>query len=312
MEISIKNDKQIEELADQIIGLSDSTTNTSEIKSEIINLINDQLYHQIKNVTLSTIIKEQIDNNAAPSVAEKEIKESMPTKAKPAKSKSTTSETTPVNTIFKTNAASLADDQPKDQTGQPINLEPVASAEEAPEVGPQVAPDKAPVSQQPTVQSTNAPVKQPEPTPQPAPQPMPSNVNTADPLTQYEQLGEPETGSINYNDHQYPFSVSVIKRGAMAGKKMIVVKSPIDDYTANYLANNPDVRKRLEQEAADLNARYQGQTPTNINVTHKLIFTMAAKPSLNSYVNDLDAIVHAVERAVAEANMQTAKAPDQP
>lgn len=62
MRISIENQSQIEDLADQIIDLQDVTTSTSEVKSQIINLIQDNLYHKIKNISLSTIIKEQFDD----------------------------------------------------------------------------------------------------------------------------------------------------------------------------------------------------------------------------------------------------------
>ena len=63
MRISIENQSQIEDLVDQIIDLQDVTTSTSEVKSQIINLIQDNLYHKIKNISLSTIIKEQFDND---------------------------------------------------------------------------------------------------------------------------------------------------------------------------------------------------------------------------------------------------------
>lgn len=63
MRISIENQSQIEDLVDQIIDLQDVTTSTSEVKSQIINLIQDNLYHKIKNISLSTIIKEQFDDD---------------------------------------------------------------------------------------------------------------------------------------------------------------------------------------------------------------------------------------------------------
>lgn len=82
MEISIKSNKDIEELADEIISLNEITTSTSEVKAKIINLINDTLYHKIKNVTLSTIIKDQFEDAEAPSVEEKEEEQPAP-KEKP-------------------------------------------------------------------------------------------------------------------------------------------------------------------------------------------------------------------------------------
>lgn len=63
MRISIENQSQIEDLVDQIIDLQDVTTSTSEVKSQIINLIQDNLYHKIKNISLSTIIKEQFNDD---------------------------------------------------------------------------------------------------------------------------------------------------------------------------------------------------------------------------------------------------------
>ena len=92
MEISIKNNKDIEELADEIISLSDITTSTSEVKAKIINLINDNLYHKIKNVTLSTIIKDQFEETEVPSVAEKEAEKKEPVKEKPAPKSATNEE----------------------------------------------------------------------------------------------------------------------------------------------------------------------------------------------------------------------------
>lgn len=75
MEISIKNDKAIEELADEIIGLTEVTTNATEVKTQIINLINDSLYQQITNVSLSTILKQEIEKHDNPSVGEQEAAE---------------------------------------------------------------------------------------------------------------------------------------------------------------------------------------------------------------------------------------------
>lgn len=80
MRISIENQSQIEDLADQIIDLQDVTTSTSEVKSQIINLIQDNLYHKIKNISLSTIIKEQFDDNdqETNNVKAKPIEEKQP------------------------------------------------------------------------------------------------------------------------------------------------------------------------------------------------------------------------------------------
>lgn len=85
MRISIENQSQIEDLADQIIDLQDVTTSTSEVKSQIINLIQDNLYHKIKNISLSTIIKEQFDD---------EPQDSHNTKTKNAEKKQTDSNVT--------------------------------------------------------------------------------------------------------------------------------------------------------------------------------------------------------------------------
>lgn len=247
MEISIKSNKDIEELADEIISLSDITTSTSEVKAKIINLINDHLYHQIKNVTLSTIIKDQFEETEVPSVAEKATEKKEPVEEKPT---------------------------PK----------PATNKEKAEGITPADIFGAAPES--------------PKPEEKPAPQPTEPTIDTKEPLSQYEKLGEPTSGQITYNGNKYDFALKPIKSGAFAGQKALVVIYHIDPSDNQAIISNDAIYQNFMHSLNQLADKDMGQITSFYNRDNAMLFTITTKEKLNQYVNDLDEAVQLMHQAI--------------
>lgn len=226
MEISIKNDDTIEELADAILSLNGLTTNTTEIKASIINLINDKLYQHITNISLSTIIKNQLPS---------ETKSNSPVKTEPKKN----------NNKVKTDSSS---DNVVNET--PENIFP------------------------PT---------------------MPTDVNEIDPATQYHNNQPATSGTLTYDHTKYNYETTVMKAGPFKGQTKIVVQYQLPE-TINQKFADKDNQAKLTEIIKQLNAKYQGQTPTYYNQHHSLLFTIADEKTLNDYVNDLDSVKLEVEK----------------
>lgn len=276
MEISIKSNKDIEELADEIISLNEITTSTSEVKAKIINLINDTLYHKIKNVTLSTIIKDQFEDAEAPSVEEKE--EEQPDE-KPAPKK------------------------------EPIQETESASNENFTSVTPADIFGAAPKTTKPAVQATEAP--QPEPAPQTteAPKPAPQqNISTMEPEAQYEALGEPQATKITYNGREYELSLKAIKSGALAGKNMLVAIYRVPAEQNTQMMSNPEAHKNFNAQIAQMTTKDMGQTTCFYNAQNAMMYTITSKETMNRYINDLDNAVELFNQTLQQAPQLTTQA----
>lgn len=276
MEISIKNNREIEELADEIISLEEITTNTTEVKTKIINLITDKLYHSIKNVSLSTIIKDQLET---PQVTKKNGQTAVtkpvhvetadqPTEPEPTEpTKPDMTKVTPEEIFGKKPAAAPSEPATKPASAEPQPAapkeEPVASAE--PEMVDTTIKDDA----------------------------MP--FSTPDPLTQYQQNNKAQSGNLTYNGTNYNYSIKKIKRGSLAGQDAIVVEYHVPASINDQIINNPAIKDEIETAVKQLNAKYEGQTPTFYNAAHSLAFVIATESTLNDYVNDLDTIMHLIQ-----------------
>lgn len=276
MEISIKNNREIEELADEIISLEEITTNTTAVKTKIINLITDKLYHSIKNVSLSTIIKDQLETpqvtkkNGQTAVTKPIHVEIADDSAEPEPTEATKpdmTKVTPEEIFGKKPAAAPTEPAAKSAPAEPQPAapkeEPVASAE--PEMIDTTIKDDA----------------------------MP--FSTPDPLTQYQQNNKAQSGNLTYNGTNYNYSIKKIKRGALTGQDAIVVEYHVPASINNQIINNPAIKDEIETAVKQLNAKYEGQTPTFYNAVHSLAFVIATESTLNDYVNDLDTIMHLIQ-----------------
>lgn len=280
MEISIKSNKDIEELADEIISLNEITTSTSEVKAKIINLINDTLYHKIKNVTLSTIIKDQFEDAEAPSVEEKE--EEQPAE-KPAPKAA-----------------------PKKE---PIQETESASSENFTSVTPADIFGAAPKTTKPAVQATEAPKPEPAPQTTEAPKPAPQqNISTMEPEAQYEALGEPQATKIIYNGREYELSLKAIKSGALAGKNMLVAIYRVPAEQNAQMMSNPEAHKNFNAQIAQMTTKDMGQTTCFYNAQNAMMYTITSKETMNRYINDLDNAVELFNQALQQAPQLTTQA----
>lgn len=288
MEISIKNSHEIEEVADEIIALEEITTNTTEVKTKIINLITDKLYHSIKNVSLSTIIKDQLET---PQITKKN---SQTVTTKPAKESVKETVTKPIN-------KDMTKVTPEEIFGKkPTDSQPAKTAKKTTEEQSEAASQHTKVDSQSTTKSAEKPVQAPS-TPFPMvdttikDDEMPLSDTTPDPLTQYQQNNKAQSGNITYNGTNYNYAVKRIKRGPLAGKDAIVVEYHVPASINNQIINNPQIKQEIEDEVKALNAKYEGQTPSFYNAVHSLAFVIATENSLNDYVNDLDMIMHVIQ-----------------
>lgn len=284
MEISIKSNKDIEELADDIISLSDITTSTSEVKAQIINLINDHLYHKIKNVTLSTIIKDQFEEDEPEtSKTETENKTSpQPSSAQSvAETKKTIENTNDIESISPADIFGAAPTEPE---------EPEEQAKE---------------------QNTEPPTISPEET---------SSTSTSsanDPRSQYEKLGEPATATIVYNGNSYEIAQKVIKAGVMKGQTMLVAQHHVDPADNQILATNKQALVNYQNQIKQLTSKDQGQTTAFYNVKNALLYSITSKETMNQYINDLDEALELLKQTIQNANssqpaFQTTATPVQP
>lgn len=285
MEISIKSNKDIEELADDIISLSDITTSTSEVKAQIINLINDHLYRKIKNVTLSTIIKDQFEEDEPEtSKAETESKTSpQPSSSQSvAETKKTIENTNDIESISPADifgAAPTEPEEPETQTKKQESQTVVDSPEEE-------------TSSTPT--STDN-----------------------DPQSQYEKLGEPVTATIVYNGHKYEIAQKLIKAGAMKGQTMLVAQYHVDPADNQIFATDNQALVNYQNQIKQLTSKDQGQTTAFYNVKNALLYSLTSKETMNRYINDLDEALVLLKQTIQNTNVshsapQATTAPAQP
>lgn len=287
MEISIKSNKDIEELADEIISLNEITTSTSEVKAKIINLINDTLYHKIKNVTLSTIIKDQFEDDEVPSVEEKK-------EEKPAPTEEPVQETEPASSASSESFTSVT---PADVFGAaPKTTEPAVQATEVSqptETKTQVTETPKP---EPVVQTTEVPTPAPQTT-QPASQ---QDISTMEPEAQYEALGEPQTTKITYNGREYELSLKAIKAGALAGKNMLVAIYRVPAEQNAQMMNNPEAYKNFNAQITQMTVKDMGQNTCFYNAQNAMMYTITSKETMNRYINDLDNAVELFNQALQQ------------
>lgn len=283
MEISIKSNKDIEELADDIISLSDITTSTSEVKAQIINLINDHLYHKIKNVTLSTIIKDQFEEDE-PETNKTETESK--TSSQPSSSQSVAETKKTIE-----NANDIESISPADIFGA-ASTEPEEPEEQAKE------------------QNTESPT---------SPEKTSSTPTSAanDPRSQYEKLGEPATATIVYNGNSYEIAQKVIKAGVMKGQTMLVAQHHVDPADNQILATNKEALVNYQNQIKQLTSKDQGQTTAFYNVKNALLYSITSKETMNQYINDLDEALELLKQTVQTANssqpaFQTTATPVQP
>ena len=293
MEISIKSNKDIEELADEIISLNEITTSTSEVKAKIINLINDTLYHKIKNVTLSTIIKDQFEDAEAPSVEEKE--EEQPAE-KPAPKAAPKKE--PIQETESASSENFTSVTPADIFGAaPKTTKPAVQATEA------LQPTEA------KSQATEAPKPEPAPQTTEAPKPAPQqNISTMEPEAQYEALGEPQATKIIYNGREYELSLKAIKSGALAGKNMLVAIYRVPAEQNAQMMSNPEAHKNFNAQIAQMTTKDMGQTTCFYNAQNAMMYTITSKETMNRYINDLDNAVELFNQALQQAPQLTTQA----
>lgn len=285
MEISIKNNREIEELADEIISLEEITTNTTEVKTKIINLITDKLYHSIKNVSLSTIIKDQLET---PQVTKKNGQTAV---TKPVHVETTDQSVEPEPT--ETTKPDMTKVTPEEIFGK----KPLETPAE---------PTEKPTPAEPVQKATPAEPQTDTPKEEPAASAAPEMVDTTikddampfstpDPLTQYQQNNKAQSGNLTYNGTNYNYSIKKIKRGSLAGQDAIVVEYHVPASINDQIINNPAIKDEIETAVKQLNAKYAGQTPTFYNAAHNLAFVIATESTLNDYVNDLDTIMHLIQ-----------------
>lgn len=278
MEISIKSNKDIEELADDIISLSDITTSTSEVKAQIINLINDHLYRKIKNVTLSTIIKDQFEEDE-PETANTTTSSD---KKSTTETKQTIEETDDIESISPVDifgAVPTEPEEPKTQTKKQESQTVVSSPEE---------------ETSPTPTSTGD-----------------------DPQSQYEKLGEPATATIVYNGHKYEIAQKLIKSGTMKGQTALVAQYHVDPADNQVFATNKQALVDYQNQIKQLTSKDQGQTTAFYNVKNALLYSLTSKETMNRYINDLDEALVLLKQTIQNANVshpvsQTTTAPTQP
>lgn len=285
MEISIKNNREIEELADEIISLEEITTNTTAVKTKIINLITDKLYHSIKNVSLSTIIKEQLET---PQVTKKNGQTAV---TKPVHLETTAEPTEPELT------EPAKPDMTKVTPEEIFGKQPVETPAE---------PAQKPTTAEPVQKATSAEPQTTSPKEEPVASAAPEMVDTTikddampfstpDPLTQYQQNNKAQSGNLTYNGTNYNYSIKKIKRGSLAGQDAIVVEYHVPAAINDQIVKNPAIKDEIETAVKQLNAKYEGQTPTFYNAVHSLAFVIATESTLNDYVNDLDTIMHLIQ-----------------
>lgn len=295
MEISIKSNKDIEELADEIISLNEITTSTSEVKAKIINLINDTLYHKIKNVTLSTIIKDQFEDAEAPSVEEKEEEQPAPKeepvqKTEPDSSASSESFTsvTPAD-VF--GAAPKATEPAVQDTDMSQPTEAKTQVIETPKPEPAVHTTEAPTPAPQTTQSASQ-----------------QGISTMEPEAQYEALGEPQATKITYNGREYELSLKAIKSGALAGKNMLVAIYHVPAEQNTQMMSNPETHKNFNAQIAQMTTKDMGQTTCFYNAQNAMMYTITSKETMNRYINDLDNAVELFNQALQQAPQLTMQA----
>lgn len=282
MEISIKNNREIEELADEIISLEEITTNTTAVKTKIINLITDKLYHSIKNVSLSTIIKEQLET---PQITKKNGQTAV-TKPVHLETAAEPTEAEPTEPA--------KPDMTKVTPEEIFGKQPVAAPTEPAQP---TEPDEKPTPAEP---QTDTPKE--EPIASAAPEMVDTTIkdeampfSTPDPLTQYQQNNKAQSGNLTYNGTNYNYSIKKIKRGSLAGQDAIVVEYHVPAAINDQIVKNPAIKDEIETAVKQLNAKYEGQTPTFYNAVHSLAFVIATESTLNDYVNDLDTIMHLIQ-----------------
>lgn len=276
MEISIKNNREIEELADEIISLEEITTNTTAVKTKIINLITDKLYHSIKNVSLSTIIKEQLET---PQITKKNGQTAV---TKPVHLETATESAEPEPTeptkpdMTKVTPEEIFGKQPVETPAEPVQkATPAEPQTDTPKEKP--VDSAAPEMVDTTIKDDAMPF------------------STPDPLTQYQQNNKAQSGNLTYNGTNYNYSIKKIKRGSLAGQDAIVVEYHVPAAINDQIVKNPAIKDEIETAVKQLNAKYEGQTPTFYNAVHSLAFVIATESTLNDYVNDLDTIMHLIQ-----------------